>query len=360
MTSCNEKIALYILPQLASIEKNLSKFDVHFYFVYSKIHEKFIDALETQAKKAKNITFYAIKFVQDVEFYECLVKYGSWQWPCEAYYTLRPQDYLPDDVDRILYIDAGDVIINGDISPYYFDDFEGNSIIATAFASTFKTNEITKELELVTREDILKVVLKGIFNGGCYVINVDKFRKDGYSVEDYRYLASTLHENRTNNEMAFIGDQGFLAAAFVGDVKFFGYPENKDPTYNPYNFTSSFWGVHKKEPSYTPIVIHYALPSKPWILRFSEEIIKNVIERPDFIAYCLVTQIPTIAYITPQHFRLCETWWEYAKDTPIYNEANAKAIIYAECFLYYYFTLCEKYNDTALELILYKKKYGSL
>jgi len=358
MTSCDNNIAKYIFPQLVSIDENLSEYDVHFYLVHSIISSEYIDSLKDFAKNQTSINFHEIKVSKSLYLYEKLSLNGGRQWPQEAYYTLRVQDYLPDDVDRILYIDAGDVIIDGDISPYYFDAFEGNDIIATPLS--FKTNPITKESELHTAEDLLKVSGGTLFNSGSYVIDVDKFRTDGYLVEDYLYLHEILSKSTNPGSMAYFGDQGFLAAAFVGRVKFFGYPQHKDPSYMPYNFRSSYWGLYKNEPNYKPIVLHYALISKPWVVRFSDEIIDSIIDAPSFAAKNLVAPIPQLAYVSPQHFKLGEIWWKYAKETPIYEEADLKATIVAESWVKYFIPLCNSYNNSMLrQLGNSKAQYNS-
>ena len=347
MTSCDENLVKYILPQLVSIEENLCvqcNYNVHFYLAHNRISYENVKMLECFAKEHTQIDFHEVKVTESIFFYEALVG-GGGQWPYEAYFTLRVQDYLPEDVDRVMYIDAGDVIIDGDIGPYYFDDFEGNSIIATPVR--FKTNPISNEKELYTRDDILKVSKSSLFNSGSYVINVEKLRIDGYTIDDYLYLANILIKNAETGKSAYFGDQGFLAAAFAGDIKFFGYPQYKDPSYMPYNFRSAYWGLFKDEPTYKPVVLHYALMSKPWVVRFSDDALDNVIGHPDFVSRKLVTPIPPIAYMTPQGLRLGEIWWEYAKKTPIYEEANTRAKITAESWVKYYFPVCTNYNNLA-------------
>jgi len=343
MTSCDDRLSKMILPQLASIDKNLSGYEVHFYLVHTRIEPDNVKLLKDFVKAKTGIIFHEIVVAENLDFYESLVEKGGGQWPHEAYITLRIQDYIPDDVDRIMYIDSGDVIIDGDIGPYYFGDFEGNSIIATPVS--LKTNSVTGEKTLYSRDDILDIAMKGsLFNSGSYVINVDKFRSEGYTIEDYLYLADALIKNNTKYNAAYFGDQGFLAAAFVEDVKFYGYPEYKDPSFMPYNFRSLFWPLYKKELTYTPIVVHYAIIAKPWVVRFSEKEIMTIIDQPGFIGRKMTVPIPTIGYMTPEHLRLGEIWWSYAKETPIYEETDIRARITADSWVKYYFPLCENYQ----------------
>ena len=348
MTSCDDKLAKYILPQIVCIDKNLKKYNVHFYLAHNRISPDNIRLLVDFAKNHTNINFHEIIVNENLDFYKALVVNGGGQWPFETYFTLRLQDYLPNDIDRIMYIDAGDVIINGDIGPYYFDDFESNSLIVTPLR--YKKDPVSGKNTLYTKDDILSVAMSSFFNSGCYVINLEKLREDGYTPDDYLYLSNILAENKNPDSLAYFGDQGLLAACFVEDAKIFGYPYYKDSPYMPYNFVTSFWRDHKKDPDFTPVVLHYAIRAKPWIVRFSEEVVSTIISDPNFISYRLVAPIPAIALISPEHFRMAEVWWKYASETPIYEEVDTRARITADNWLEYYLPMCRDYLHTYYQL----------
>ena len=344
MTSCNNNIAKWILPQLVSIDENLRDYEVHFFLLHNRIDAETVKLLADFSGEHTSINFHEVIVDTNMLLYEeMVVKSGIEKWPYETYFTLRVQDHLPDDVDRVMYIDTGDVIINGDIAPYYFDDFEGFSLIVTPVS--FKTDPDTNALIPFSSDDILTVCKNGsLFNSGSYVINVEKFRKEGYTVDDYLYLAEVLSQQGTPGERAFFADQGFLNAAFAGDVKLYGYPENTDPSYMPYNFRTSYWGMFKKETlDYTPIIIHYAIVSKPYVVRFTEEEIVTIIDKQGFVGNLLITPIVPLGKISPQHLRLCEVWWDYARKTPIYDEANFRARGTAESWIQHLFPVCEMY-----------------
>jgi len=341
MTSCDDRIIQYIYPQLVSIEENMCDCDVHYYLVHCRINPDNVRTLETFIKEKTNITFHEIR-VLETSLYEALAVNGG-PWPCEAYFTLRVQDYMPDDVDRVWYIDAGDVIICGDASPYYFSDFEGNSMIVTP--GIYKTNPVSGMQEIYTRDDILEISDGKLFNSGSYVLDVEKFRREGYGSDDYLYLADLLKQNAKHEFYAYMGDQGFLAAAFVEDTMLYGYSERMDIGYMPYNYVTSFYGQHRRTPVCDPVVLHYSMMAKPWVVRFSAEVIDKIIDTPGFITNNLVAPIPQIIYMTPQHLRHCEVWWKYVKDTPIYEEANTRARITADSWIKHYLPICEKYNE---------------
>lgn len=56
---------------------------------------------------------------------------GGGSWCKEAYFSLEAYQHLPQDIDRILYLNAGDILAVDDITPYYNGDFEGKNLLVT-------------------------------------------------------------------------------------------------------------------------------------------------------------------------------------------------------------------------------------
>lgn len=127
-----------------------------------------------------------------------LAKYGNsptgQSWPGEAYYSICAHLLLPDNIDKILYIDAGDILIMGDIEDYYHYDFQGKSLVVTG--RRYKLRE--GNLEQFSTEDLSDwkggffEILRGVFNSGSYVMNLDQMRKDKRTLGDYLYLSKKL------------------------------------------------------------------------------------------------------------------------------------------------------------------------
>ena len=111
--------------------------------------------------------------VPDAEIYDELAKYGG-RWPGEAYFSIGAHLYLPESVDRVLYLDAGDVIVLEDISPYYDCDFEGKSLLVTASRFKMRNNRFVpmEQEDLQDIKEGLPGILRGIFNSGSYVMNL--------------------------------------------------------------------------------------------------------------------------------------------------------------------------------------------
>lgn len=102
---------------------------IHTFFQwYTQITSENIKMLTDLCNGYGNISFHEI-IIPDPEIYDPLVKAGRWYR--ETYYPLCAHQLLPDTIDRILHLEAGDTLVIGDIAPYYNCDFEDNFLIVT-------------------------------------------------------------------------------------------------------------------------------------------------------------------------------------------------------------------------------------
>lgn len=268
MTSCNDNLVPYLTVGLTAMSHNLKDANINFFFLHSQVSQKNISMLKAFCKEMENekIHFHEI-LVPHAEIYSDLSKYGN-GWVGEAYYSLCAHLLLPDEVDRVLYLDAGDTLIVDNIEPYYYCDFQEKSLVVTG--ARYKIHE--GSLELFNPEDLgdwengLPGILRGIFNSGSYMMNLAKMRKDGRTLADYQYLSKKLREiSGINNCNIYWGDQGFLSASFVGDVRYYGFPEIRNLYYMPYNFCLWYYDRMNKKPNYSPAILHFAGTAfKPW------------------------------------------------------------------------------------------------
>ncbi len=168
------------------------------------VSEKNINMLNALCENLENgrIRFHEI-VVPHPEIYDGLAEYGT-GWAGEAYYALDAHLLLPDNVDRVLYLDAADTQVIGDNAPYYDCDFQGKSLMVTSI----RYKLCQGMLEPLTAKDLgdikegLPGILRGIFNSGSYMMNLSKMRADQRTLEDYQYLSAVLKdcmgvENRT-------------------------------------------------------------------------------------------------------------------------------------------------------------------
>jgi len=297
MTSCDENYAKLVPVQLLSIADNIlvkdskSEYEVYYYFFHSRVSKKIVDALCSYCNTL-GIVFIEV-YIADVEPYLELKSKGG-LWAHEAYFSFECHRHLPLEVDRILYIDAADVLILGNIDEYYFSDFEGCSIIATPYR--YKSNSISG-LTTFKSEDLnnptrLPLILRGVFNSGSYIMNVTKMRQENVEIQDYIALKNSLEsidpsvlknehwciDHEKGEGELYFGDQGLLSVAFLGDIKYFDYPKIRNLWYMPYNFCLWFFDRSPEicggNPWYIPRIVHFIPIFKPWQL--TEKNIKDL------------------------------------------------------------------------------------
>ena len=267
LTSSDNNLVPAMAVSLTAMAKNLAHAYVDFYLLHSQITSENIQMLAALCNGYGNIVFHEIK-VQNPEAYDPLVRAGRWYR--ETYYPLCAHQLLPNSIDRVLYLDAGDTLVVGDIEPYYTCDFEDNFLLVTPQRYKLKNGipALYEPDDIADRKNLLPEILEGLFNSGSYMINLKKMREAGIDLAWYCYLTEQLRKAMREEEKGksvYFGDQGLLSAAFVGELKYYGYPEIRDRWYNPYNFCIGYYEQVDQKPDYEPEVLHFAgVPFKPW------------------------------------------------------------------------------------------------
>lgn len=270
MTSCDSNLLQYVPIQLYSISIHLKAGIVHFYLFHRNIPDKDLQPLEALCRQLGNIIFYAVA-VPEAEKYDVLASHGG-GWCAEAYYSLCSHQILPEYVKRVLYIDAGDVIFTGDISPYYHSDFQEKALIVTpTLFKTFDGGIAPYEAANAETPEGFEGVFSGLFNSGSYLINLDKLRDAQLTINDWLDFSQGLCElsGKQDTSHVYFGDQGLLSSAFADDLMLYGYSQAEEVRhmpYIPYNFYIGYYNKINMPPNYHPAIVHFAGGPKPWKL----------------------------------------------------------------------------------------------
>lgn len=203
----------------------------------------------------------------------------SEKFTLEAYFRLALPELLPEELDRVLYLDA-DIIVNQSVEELYDTDFEGNTFCACRDVATVTITHIQESPlfeELKGRSDFI------YFNSGVLLMNLKRLRENT-NLRIFVEQAMQLREH-----LRFF-DQDLLNYMFAGDVRY--VDEEK---YNLFARTAYNAGYTYEQVKEQTVLLHYAGP-KPW----SHEEVRYTLE----------------------HF-----WWEYAKMTPYYTELLEDMII---------------------------------
>ncbi|ONI39255.1 hypothetical protein AN640_01850 [Candidatus Epulonipiscium fishelsonii] len=303
MTSCDEKLIEYVFLQLKSIQMNLKDKQVDFYLFYHNICEDILNALEKYCLYLGNINFIRI-YIENIEPYKLLTdpseimgESNTGRWPCEAYFSFLCHNFLPKTVERILYIDAGDIIFTGDIDEFYNCDFSNRFIIGTAnmYKSPNRGNLFYKEEDLMDYNSIMRIRM-GLINSGSYMINIKKFNEENITIDKYYDVMYKTKEILKNENHKYHGDQGLLSLAFVGNITFYIYNQNLDLYYRPYNHMTN---QYFKPLAYTPKIIHF-IRWKPWngkMLYLEELVLKEKLSKYEIIFFEYWYKLERIVYL---------------------------------------------------------------
>lgn len=273
MTSCDEALLPYVTVQLASISSSLPDARTDFYLIHRGLPKERLEPLHAFCRGVGNLRFHSVRIDSaEAEKYDAIAARGG-AWPGEAYFSLNAGAYLPKTENRVLYLDAGDVLVNRDIAPFYNAPFENNAVLTVHCShAAEETVEGVRRVRTLTAED-LRTDYDSIcrtpclFNSGSYVINLARLREDGKTLDDYVRFAEELCDLCGQERDAFWGDQGFLSALYAGRLHYYGFAQHQDTWYRPYDFVLAYYFYHDADPAdYDPAVIHYCgtdVP-KPW------------------------------------------------------------------------------------------------
>lgn len=290
----------FIIPTYVtmwSVIKNHKDIKISFYlFVANDVTLDDKNKLETFIQQNNcSITFIDV----DPNMYKDFVL--SEKFPKAVYYRLLAHEYLPRNLDRVLYLDV-DIIVDKCIyDDFYSLDFNDKYMIVTSH------NPNPEYYNMLTSKIVnLEAAAKGeFFNSGVILLNLKKFREK-ISLNDY----IRAYKDCERRGFTIFYDQGLLNYMFFDKCL---YLSSMD-----YNFRFSIPEQYKskldKNKKYKKSIIHYTgmcQPYKPWDLMLDNEDIEKFGEVPFENKYF---------YVSKSLNELLKIWWKYAKDTPVYDE----------------------------------------
>lgn len=173
----------------------------------------------------------------------------SKRYPNEIYYRLLASMYLPDEVDRILYLDP-DVIILKSLNDLYNMNFDGNYYIGASNVKKFlrKFNELKNNASKNAP----------YINTGVLLINLSGLRKVNVRGKIINYLDK-------NKNRLFLPDQDILQGVFGNKIKVINnHVYNlSDREIKKHNLTHRN-KIDNKWVEENTSIIHYIGKNKPW------------------------------------------------------------------------------------------------
>lgn len=192
-----------------------------------------------------------IEFVRiDKTIFEQFPTKGMDYWSIAMYYRIFAEQLLPESVHRVLYLDC-DIIVCGSLASLWDIDMAGKAVggvsdIFTFYGECYERLQYPKD--------------NGYFNSGVLLMNLDYWREHKICQRCLVYL-------NNNYDRLFANDQDVLNAVLWNQKL------RLPVTYNyQVQFLANYF-YHKDEPELqaeirntksNPIIIHYAVPTKPW------------------------------------------------------------------------------------------------
>lgn len=246
LMTINEKYIEQLNILLNSIQLSNKDENFNVYILYMDSLDKKADEI----KRGLDLSKMSINLIHvsesDVSFCPVYEK----RYPLEIYLRIFATRYLPENLDRILYLDADTLVINK-LDELYNMEFEGNYYIATTHIQ--KLLHKFNEIRLNITED------EPYINTGVLLINLEELRKIQIEEMVVGYV-------KKNKRKLMLPDQDIITAIFGDKIKLVDELKYNlgDRSVRLYNLK------HVKEPidiewiERNTVIIHYYGRNKPW------------------------------------------------------------------------------------------------
>lgn len=219
------------------------------YITHSSLEKCHFSFIEKEVNN-KNIRIHNVKITEryfsDTPVLERL--------PEESFYRLLAFGYLPENVERCLYLDP-DILIRKSLLPYYTMDIDGAYIAAASHMHGFLNRMNIARLSLNSEKYI---------NSGVMLMNLKEIRKD-FTLEG---ILECLKENA---QRLIMGDQDLINILFGEHVIFVD-----ESVYNlderTYKYCHKKQGFNLKDVEDQTAIIHYDGKYKPWLEGYKGEL----------------------------------------------------------------------------------------
>ncbi|MFT8457726.1 MAG: glycosyltransferase family 8 protein [Liquorilactobacillus ghanensis] len=173
------------------------------------------------------------------------------RYPETIYYRLLAQNYLPDDVEKIIYLDA-DILCINNILPLYQTDIDDYLYAAASHSQLTNFTKVVNKVRLKMYE------AEEYYNSGVLLINVPQAKKKINAADLQNFIA----ENRTT---LILPDQDILNSLYGGQIysvpdQIYNYDARKSLIYEM--ISGGSWDLNWVI-AHT-VFLHFCGRDKPW------------------------------------------------------------------------------------------------
>lgn len=245
----NKNYTSLLCTCLRSIVKNGGEHYYDAYILHSDLENADKDGISTAFSDRVNFHFIQV----DESMFDGFPE--SSRYPKQIYYRLAAPLLLPENLDRILYLDVDLVVINP-LDELYHMDFEGNYYIACSHVKDFLTK--FNQVRLGVDEDVPYI------NTGVMVMNLNELR---------RTLTMELIQKTAEEKMHtfLLPDQDLLTVIHGDKIKLVDtlHYNLSDRMLSHYNADPRHEKLDLEWVRKNTVIIHYYGKNRPWKDKYS-------------------------------------------------------------------------------------------
>lgn len=186
----------------------------------------------------------------------------SERFPIEVYFRLYVSEFLPKEIDRILYLDADTLVINS-VKDLYNADFKDKLIVSMPHEFQHLEDGDRKRLRLDNKAVIT--------NSGVLLLNIEELRKNDFNSKIQMFV-------KDNCKSLVTFDQDILNFVFQEHMSFQDYKKYNlsDKLLEYYNKIGAFrnQGLTLHWVRNNTSILHFLGTPKPWELTYKGELKK--------------------------------------------------------------------------------------
>lgn len=251
LISVNRKYLDKAKTMLHSLRRNHSE-DITVYLINRSLCIPEINKFRKYLKKHLRMDFIVID-ISSTAFEQ--LPLDTKKFSIEIYYRVIAQFLLPQTVERIIWLDA-DIVFCGNISEFYYQDFEG-ALLAVCPDANCEDKDIIiiKESLGLSNEHIY-------FNSGVLLLNIEALRKT-------TTLDEIVQSAQSIAQYLVYPDQDLLNYFYSGRVKYCNQ--------NQYNCQVTAVVSLTQDQISDIVILHYAGSHKPWIFYYLHDLSRAAI-----------------------------------------------------------------------------------
>lgn len=228
-----------LITMLVSIGQSDKDNELHAYVAHSSLEQEDFDKIRAAIDDYKNIIVHSVR-VGDELFHDTPV---IERLPKESFYRLLAFAYLPEEVERCIYLDP-DTYILRPLDKLFSMEMNGNIIGASSHTYSFVETYNQKRLNMGKKAKYI--------NSGIMLMDIKRMR-------EYRTVEEIMTYVNDNIQKLYLGDQDAMNALF--------WAKTMDIDERLYNMDEKTLKRHKLNIDYVKentVIVHYNGKYKPW------------------------------------------------------------------------------------------------